>query len=106
MQSYQQNADIIGELPIDQSVPSHNEINMVNTLFKQNKSIIYNILDEIKSSILIGILFIIFSLPQIDEFIKKIIPAYAGSMYILLIVKAVILVIIFYLINNLYLMKK
>ena len=60
--SYPQNADIIDDLPTDHTVPSHSEINIVNNLFKENKSGMYKILHELKTALLIGILFIIFSI--------------------------------------------
>jgi len=104
--SYQQNADIIDELPTDHTVPSHNEIKIVNNLFKQNKNGMYRILDELKTALIIGVLFIIFSIPQVDDLIKRVIPSsYTGSMYILLLVKAILLVVVFYFINNFYIMK-
>ncbi len=104
--SYPQNADIIDDLPTDHTVPSHSEINIVNNLFKENKSGMYRILHELKTAILIGVLFIIFSIPHVDDLIKRIIPSsYAGSIYILLLVKAILLVIVFYFINNFYIMK-
>ena len=104
--SYPQNADIIDELPTDHTVPSHNEIKIVNNLFKQNKNGMYRILDELKTALIIGVLFIIFSIPQVDDLIKRVIPSsYAGSIYILLLVKAILLVVVFYFINNFYIMK-
>ena len=104
--SYPQNADIIDELPTDHTVPSHNEIKIVNNLFKQNKNGMYRILDELKTALIIGVLFIIFSIPQVDDLIKRVIPSsYAGSIYILLLVNAILLVVVFYFINNFYIMK-
>ena len=57
-----QSGDSIGSLPTDQSVPNHNEIRLIDTLFKQNQSTINRILSGLKDVLIIGILFIVFSL--------------------------------------------
>lgn len=102
---YYSEADIIEQLPTDQSVPSRNEIHVVNTLFKENKGNIHKIFNELKSSVLIGLLFMIFSLPQIDVLIKKCIVIADKSPYILIGIKAFIFVVVFYFLNNMYLVR-
>ena len=99
--------DPVKGLPIDQNHPTTNELHLVNSLFTDtNRGTIDIILNEVKDAALIGILFIIISLPQIDEIIKKIIPITANSMYILLIIKALILISIWWLIKYFYLSRK
>lgn len=99
-------ADVIDQLPTDLSTPSHSEINMVNTLFKQNRGKLQIIFDELKPSIIIGILFILFSMPQTDDFIKKLAPSSEKSIYILLGIKVLSVIAIFYFLNNMYLVRK
>ena len=99
-------SDIIDELPTDQSIPSHSEINMVNTLFKQNRGKMEIIFDELKSSMLIGVLFILFSMPQVDDLVKRLVPSSEKSIYILLGIKAISVMAIFYFLNNMYLVRK
>lgn len=99
-------SDMIDEIPTDLSVPSHSEINMVNTLFKQHRGKMQIIFDELKPSIFIGILFILFSLPQTDDIIKKFAPSSEKSIYILLGIKTITIIAIFYFINNMYLVRK
>ena len=53
--------DSIDTLPSDQNPPTHNEIKMVDTLFKENKSTIDIILADAKNIIFMGLLFIILS---------------------------------------------
>ena len=98
--------DIIDELPTDLSIPSHSEINMVNTLFKKNRGKIQIIFDELKSSILIGVLFILFSMPQTDDLVKRFVPSSEKSIYILVGIKAITVIAIFYFLNNMYLVRK
>lgn len=102
---YYSDADIIEQLPTDQTIPSRNEIHVINTLFKENKGNLQKIFDELKSSILIGLLFMIFSLPQIDIIIKKFVKIAEKSPYILIGIKAIVFVVIFYFLNNMYLVR-
>lgn len=106
-QAPMQLGDDITKLPVDKNPPSVNEIHLVNSLFtEQNKSIISTILSEGKDAILVGILFILFSLPQIDEMFHKLIPSTKNSIYILLGIKAILITIIWWVIKYFYLSRK
>jgi hypothetical protein len=100
------NADHINQLPDDQTQPSHNEIMIVNSLFKEHGNTMNVIFKEIQDSLIIGLLFIVFSLPQIDEIIKKTLPMADKSIYILLFVKAILVSALFWLIKHFYLSRK
>jgi hypothetical protein len=98
--------DIIDNLPSDQTVPSHNEIRIVDTLFKKQKGVISKILQSSKDILLVGLLFLILSLPVIDGFIQRFFPITMTSPYFLVGIKAVIFMIIFFILNNLNLVRK
>ena len=98
--------DKIDQLPIDQTVPSHNEIRIVDSLFQQKKGIVDKILNNLKELLIIGILFIAFSLPSVDEMIQKLAPLTSTSPYILLGVKTICVMILYFIINNFYLSRK
>lgn len=97
--------DIIEHLPSDQTVPSHNEIRLVDTLFQQKKSIVEKILTNSKDILIIGILFVIFSLPSVDDLIKKFITITENSTYILVGIKALLFMIVYFIVNNFYLSR-
>jgi len=101
-----QNADLISVLPTNQYQPSHNELRIVDTLFKQHGGTMNKIVNEAKDSVFIGILFIILSMPQVDESVKKLVPMAQNSPYILILVKALILIVAFWLIKNFWLSRK
>jgi hypothetical protein len=105
-QQHQPIGDYIEHLPVDNKVPSHNEIRIVDQLFQQNKSIFYNILCHTKDLLIIACLFIIISLPITDSIIKKFVTIADTSPYILLGVKSIIFVIIYFFIKNIYLVRK
>lgn len=98
--------DKIEQLPIDQTVPSHNEIRIVDSLFQQKKGIVDKILNNLKELLIIGILFIAFSLPSVDEMIRKLVPPTSTSPYILLGVKTICVMMLYFIINNFYLSRK
>lgn len=97
--------DIIQNLPIDQTTPSHNEIKIVDTLFKEKKKFIDKFLSNTKDLLILFILFILFSLEQINIILKKFIPITRTSPYFLIVIKSLIFVFIYFLINNLYLAR-
>ena len=97
--------DIIENLPSDYSVPSHNELRLVDSLFQKQQNTIEKIVHNSKDVIIIGLLFFIFSLPQIDGLIKKIVPITTSSSYILLGVKTLLFMFVYFLLNNFYLSK-
>ena len=102
----QQVGDMIEQLPADTSVPSHNEIRIVDQLFQQKKSIFDKILHNTKDMIILGGLFVIFSLPFIDNLIQKFLTVTSTSPYILVGVKTLLFVFSYFLIKNLYLARK
>lgn len=97
--------DNIDSLPTDQHVPSHGEVKMVETLFKEHHSTIQKMLTGAKEFVFLFILFVIFCLPQLDNIIHKFVSI-TESPYILAVIKGVLFVIIYFLIKNLYLARK
>ena len=96
--------DLIERLPTDASTPSHEELQIINSIFRENKASGGKIFEEAKEVVLIIILFILISLPPVDGLIKKFFPA-ASSPYILILVKGIIVGVIFYIIKNFYLIR-
>jgi hypothetical protein len=99
------NADVIDQLQEDKNAPSHDEINMVNTLFKKERSTIQKIFNEVKTVIFVALLYIALSIPYVDTLIQKVIPITQTSWMILILIKAVVFMFIFYFLNNMYFAK-
>jgi hypothetical protein len=99
-------ADTIDNLPVDQTVPSHNEVHIVDTLFKQKHGTIQKIMAGTKDMLLAGFLFILLNIPQIEGLIKKVIPIADTSIYILLLIKTVLFIASYFILKNLYLVRK
>lgn len=104
---YATNADLIKDLPTDKVQPSTDELQMMDILFKNTNSPgMNNLFKEIKDSLIIGILFILFSIPQIDTLFNKFIPITQTSSYILIFIKAIFIMALYWLIRHFYLAKK
>ena len=102
------NYDIIANLPIDKSIPTESELIMLNTLFKdkEKKSIVRSVINEAYEPFFVGILFVLLSIPQLDEFIKSNIQITQNSLYFLLLFKMFIIMILFWIIKHFHLCKK
>lgn len=98
--------DVIEDLPVDNSQPKHDELRIVNTLFKEHEGTMTKIGRELKDLVIIGLLFILFSLPQVDGLIKRVFPPAVNSVYILVGVKTLIVMALFWIIKYFYLSKK
>ena len=102
----QSTGDMINQLPADTSVPSHNEIRIVDQLFQQKKGIFDKILSQTKDIIVLGGLFILFSLPFVDNLLKKFITVTNTSPYILIGIKTLLFVLVYFIVKNIYLARK
>lgn len=98
--------DIIDNLPTDQTIPSHNELQLVDTLFQKQKTMLEIIMTESKDVIIVGFLFLLFLLPQTDEIIKKVVYSANNSEYILMISKVLLFMLAYFLLKNMYLVRR
>ena len=100
-------SDDIESLPLDNKyVLSSKEKQIVETLFSdQDKQGMSNLVNELKDLFIVAILFLIFSLKNVDELIYKVVPASQNSVYILLGIKTLGFVAIFWIAKNFYLAK-
>jgi len=97
-------SDDIENLPLDKNyVPSKSESEIVDMLFGKNKS--DAVVNELKDLFVIAILFVIFSLKNVDEFIQKVVPVTQNSPYYLLGVKTIAFTVLFWIIKNFYLSR-
>lgn len=104
--TFDNNSDNIDALPTDQNNPTHAEIQIIDQLFKQKHNTIQKILGGTKDVLIIAFIFLLFSLPQFDEFLKRIIPTTEKSLYIFIAVKTVLFAFMYFLVKNLYLVRK
>jgi hypothetical protein len=100
------NYDVISNLPTDQSIPSEQELLLINSLFEEKKTPIKRIVNEAYEPFFVGILFVILSIPKVDEMINLYIPVTQNSIYFLLLTKMFIIMILFWIIKHFHLNLK
>ena len=100
------NGDSLIDLPVDQTQPSHAEIKIVNTLFKEHSSTLDKLAKESREAILVGVLFVLFSRPELDEVIQRFVPVTVNSEYLLVLVKMLAIMVVFWITKHFYLARK
>ncbi len=98
--------DPIRQLPVDQLQPTPEELQIVNTIFKTHKTTMDKVIAESKDALLVGVLFIALSLPQADDLVNKYIPISTTSTYMTLLIKALAIIIFYWVFKYFYLSRK
>jgi len=99
--------DSIDGLPTDESVPSHDEVKIVETLFNEkNNSFFSRLFNGLKEFVVLLALFVLFNIPQISSLFNNLVKSISVNPYILVVLKGIVFVVVYFLINNLYLIKK
>ena len=93
------NHDLISKLPTDESDIIENELQILDMIFKENPISFKSIFKEIYSSLIVGILFIIFSLPFINNVIEYVLPI-ANNNYFLIGIKSLSVMFLFWFIKH------
>jgi hypothetical protein len=88
--------DSIEQLPVDNS--QYNK-ELANVLFKE-KDTINTVFNELKESLIIVILFIIFCSKNVDDLIIKFYPAAGTNPTTLILIKCVAVIFFFYVFKN------
>ena len=100
-------ADNVASLPTDESAPTHPELKMVDYLFEKDGSQkkIGGLMYEFKSAIFAAALFVVLSIPWVDTILQQFIGV-AANPVVRMIIKAIMFMIIFYFVNNFWIIKK
>lgn len=101
MNKYQ---DTIKSLPTDNE-PIENKY-LVDTIFQEDPTVVSKLASEFKESLLIVLLFVLFSSQQLDEIIKKYVPLTQKSPFALVGVKCTLILFLYYVIKNFQLIRK
>lgn len=104
--SQTERGDLIDQLPTDKLDPSPNEIQLANNLFKVQKNFVSKMAGELKGIVIMLVLFIVISLEHVDKLFYKFLPMTEKSPYILLLLKGLVFVIVYYFIRNMYLIRR
>ena len=89
--------DVIQNVPTDDAPVDPNDINLIKEVFSDKKS---NVGVYVKKYAIFLILFTIISLPQFDNLVFKISPKIEKFKIIYIIIKGILLLSIYHIINN------
>ena len=97
--------DTLAQLPVDETPPTNNEVQVVETLFKKHPKEMNSLFNELKDPALVAILVIAISLKQVEDLIKRFIPPADKSPYLLVLIKGLIVAVLYWLIKHFYLSR-
>jgi hypothetical protein len=96
--------DTIEKLPVEETTPNQEQLALAMSIFDYEKEM-NCVLSEFKESVIIVILFIIFSLPQLDEMLKKYIPPLKNQVF-LVGFKCTCVIFLYYMFKNYQVIKQ
>jgi hypothetical protein len=102
----EQMGEFIANLPVNQEKPTADELEIINALFTSESTTVKTTINEFKDSGIIAVIIIIVFLPQFDSFLRKTFPILEKSPIFLLVAKALIVSVSFWIVKYFALAKK
>jgi hypothetical protein len=98
--------DLVNELQSDDQPLNQTEEQFMNTFFKEKPTMLKRVLAETKDVVLVGALFVLVNIPGVESLIIRFFPLAGGSTYIMLCLKAILLMLLYFILKNFYLSRK
>jgi hypothetical protein len=93
--------DNINDLPIDKKMrQTEIEIELIDTIFKGEPSTLKVLIDEIKEPLIVGVLFVLFSLQYVESVTQSLLPLTNNSPIFIMITKVIFIMILFWIIKH------
>lgn len=93
--------DNINDLPIDKKMrQTEIEIELIDTIFKGEPSTLKVLIDEIKEPLIVGVLFVLFSLQYLESVTQSLLPLTNNSPIFIMITKVIFIMILFWIIKH------
>ncbi len=96
------NGDLIDSLPTNATELPNADVQVLNSLFKQNSSDFMKILKEFREAATIAILITLFSSTYFDSLVHRLLPITATSPVLLLVIKTLLVMVIVWFLKNLF----
>jgi hypothetical protein len=96
------NEDLLHSLPTDTIMPQTYEMQIIDNMFAENKRNMLNILFVLKDPIIATLLFFVFSIPFLNNFMNRF---YGENTLYTMILKAILFGFIFFVLTNIPLIK-
>jgi hypothetical protein len=99
--------DYIDDLPIDKKMKQTEiEIELIDSIFKGEPSQLEVLFDEIYEPLIVGILFVLFSLKYVDNLTQSLLPLTNNSPIFIMVSKVIFIMILFWILKHFSLSKK
>ena len=93
--------DNINDLQIDKKMrQTEIEIELIDTIFKGEPSTLKVLIDEIKEPLIVGVLFVLFSLQYVESVTQSLLPLTNNSPIFIMITKVIFIMILFWIIKH------
>ena len=95
--------DLLIQLPTDNIPASSEEKEMSDWLFNPTEKLktgIVSLWGEFQNALLVGVLFAVFSLPPVDQFICNVVPLASKSLLTLILIRTAAFIILYWLLIN------
>lgn len=99
-------SDLIKTLPVDDNPVTVNEMKIVDNLFQAQKKNLKSIFFNLKDIILAGIIFVLISLPFVDNILGGFLNFVKNSSVMMILAKAVVFMVVLFIAQNFILAKK
>ena len=91
--------DPISELPTTDEVPTHDDIQVIQSIFKTNEKEVINIIDDLKEPVVICIIVFLLSLPFCNNLLNRYIPSVGTETCLGAIVKGILVGLILWILR-------
>ena len=94
-----ESGDPISSLPVTDEVPTQDDIQLIQSVFKTNEKEVITIIDDLKEPIIICVVVVILSLPYFNTLINTYIPSFGSETYLGTLVKGIIVGLILWILR-------
>jgi len=91
--------DPISDLPVTDEVPTQDDIQAIQSIFKTNEKEVITIIDDLKEPVVICIIVVLLSLPAFNRLLNKYIPSFGNETYLGAIVKGILVGLILWILR-------
>lgn len=99
MNENSESGDSISSLPTTDEVPTQDDIQLIQSVFKTNEKEVITVIDDLKEPIILCVFVVIISLPYVNTLVNTYIPSFGNETYLGAIVKGILVGLILWILR-------
>jgi sterol desaturase/sphingolipid hydroxylase (fatty acid hydroxylase superfamily) len=103
--TFTQTGEDIASLPVSSQPPTDKELEIADVLFPKQISVMDKVYKSARDAVVVGIFFVVLSLPQVDDLLSKFLPV-SGSWIMRLVLKMLIMILLYFMYTRLFLVRR